>query len=467
MPYPLLPHRQITNVNFLLLGASDCANRSAISRTQIDKWQAKGLITYLGESSDVREFIESCTCVVLPSYYKEGVPRVLLESMSMSKPIITTNVAGCKECIKPPLKQKGALLIGQNGILIPPKSPKALADAIQEILSLSEKNRKIMGFASREYAIERFCITRIIKHYKHTIETLLKNATNTKLAFISNTAFSMLCFRADVLKSLQNLGYEIHILAPMDSHTKALQNLGFCTHHINVDSKGLNPLKDIKTALQIRKILARLNPSVAFNYTIKPVIYGCFMASNLKISNIAVITGLGYVFITGGLKKRILRSIVSAMYKIALKQSKQVWFLNTDDLQEFLDSHIIDRNQAFLLDSEGVDTEFFKPNANPSQALSKITSRINTDLSFLLIARMLWDKGVGEFVQAAKLLRESSNGGGADELTFIIIYHIIYSRIYIYSCPKIHRFYNHNLTKLNNTHKTAQHKILPHIKRVA
>lgn len=94
-------------LRFLLLGASDCANPSAITKEQLKTWESQALITYLGESSEVRDHIGSCSCVVLPSYYKEGVPRVLLEAMSMGKPIITTNVSGCKECIKPPFIKKG------------------------------------------------------------------------------------------------------------------------------------------------------------------------------------------------------------------------------------------------------------------------------------------------------------------------------------------------------------------------
>ena len=112
---------------FQLLGASDCENPSAISKMQILEWQKQGIIEYLGSTSDVRPFLESSSCVVLPSFYKEGVPRVLLEAMSMGKSIITTNIAGCKECVAPPFTPYENLLIGQNGILIPPKDINALA----------------------------------------------------------------------------------------------------------------------------------------------------------------------------------------------------------------------------------------------------------------------------------------------------------------------------------------------------
>ncbi len=85
-------------IRFQLLGSSDCNNPSAISKEQILAWEKQGVIEYLGETKDVRPFVESASCVVLPSSYKEGVPRVLLEAMSMGKAIIATNIAGCKEC---------------------------------------------------------------------------------------------------------------------------------------------------------------------------------------------------------------------------------------------------------------------------------------------------------------------------------------------------------------------------------
>ena len=398
-------------LRFILLGASDCPNRSAITHSQLKTWETQGIITYAGESSDVREFIESCSCVVLPSYYKEGVPRVLLEAMSMGKPIITTNVSGCKECIKPPFIKKDNVLIGQNGILIPPKDSKSLVNAMEILQNLSKAQLAQMGNMGRQYVIDRFNITRVITSYHNALCNAPQQA---RIAFISNTTFAMLCFRREVLESLRKEGYEIHIIAPLDSHAKTLREFGFYTHHIVIDSKGLNPFKDFKTTLHLRKILKNLQPSMVFNYTIKPAIYGSLIANTLHIPNIAVITGLGYVFIDRGYKRTILRTLVCMMYKIALKRTKQVWFLNPDDKAQFLDSKLIMPNQAFLLDSEGVDTQHFSPNYHKlhTQNMQNPHNQNAQDISFLLIARMLWDKGVGEFVEAAKILLNSTKGGG-------------------------------------------------------
>nr|WP_295737058.1 glycosyltransferase [uncultured Helicobacter sp.] len=232
-----------------------------------------------------------------------------------------------------------------------------------------------------------------------------KTQSPTNLAFVSNTCFGMYNFRLQVLKSLQQSGFAIHIIAPFDESTKALEQEGFSTHNLYLDSRSLNPLKDFRTTYALYKLLKHIRPALVFNYTIKPAIYSSSVCNFLKIPNIAVITGLGYVFINDkgkncSIKKRVLRSIVCLMYRFALKKTQEVWFLNNDDKQEFLSYKLIKQNQAFLLDSEGVDTEYFSPKN------SDVKAQEQGEIVFLLIARMLWDKGVGEFVEAAIMVQD-------------------------------------------------------------
>jgi glycosyltransferase involved in cell wall biosynthesis len=108
------------------------------------------------------------------------------------------------------------------------------------------------------------------------------------------------------------------------------------------------------------------------------------------IDCIAVTTGLGYVFLSGGLISRLAK----CLYKISLKYPKQVWFLNQEDRDIFVNAKIVSMNQTFLLNGEGVDLSEF------------CVQSINRRKVFLLIARLLWDKGVGEFVETAKILKK-------------------------------------------------------------
>jgi glycosyltransferase involved in cell wall biosynthesis len=132
-------------VTFNLLGFLDVQNPAAISRSQMNEWVSEGVVNYLGTSDDVRPFINSTDCVVLPSY-REGVPRSLLEAAAIGRPIITTNAVGCKEVVDD----------GVNGYLCQPKDAVDLANKIEKILLLSDKHRTEMGLRSREKVEREF-----------------------------------------------------------------------------------------------------------------------------------------------------------------------------------------------------------------------------------------------------------------------------------------------------------------------
>lgn len=381
-------------ISFQLVGKCDGSNPSSIPLETIKQWEKEGLIKYLGEYQDIRPIIAQSSCIILPSY-REGIPRTLLEAMSMGKPIITTNVSGCKECILSPTKQ-GKIYLGENGIMVEAKDAISLSCAIKTFLSFSQDQREKMGKTGREYAIERFDISKTIQAYKEKVALYAKEGG--KLVFISNTSFGMRNFRLEVLQALRDEGYNIHIIAPQDASTQKLLDHGFFFHPITINSKGLNPLEDFSTLSSIYRLLKQINPSLVFSYTIKPVIYGSIACNLLGISNIAITTGLGYVFIQGDLKKKILKNFVCFLYKIALSKTHEVWFLNNDDKETFISHHIIPQDKVFLLDSEGVNTSHFSP-----QECEK-----SDEIIFTLIARMLWDKGVGEFIEAIKLLRNKN-----------------------------------------------------------
>lgn len=375
------------NLSFQLIGKCDNSNPSSIPLKTIKQWEAEGLIEYLGESQDIRTIITQSSCIVLPSY-REGIPRALLEAMSMQKPIITTNVSGCKECIKNPQNLDG-LLIGENGIMVEAKNPNSLTQAIKYFLSLSPQEQEKMGKNGRRYVLERFDIRKTINFYRQKVSQYCKDRKS--LAFISNTSFGMSNFRLEVLQALYQDGYEIHIIAPQDASTQKLINNSFFFHPIAINSKGLNPIEDLSTLCSIYKLLKHINPFLVFNYTIKPIIYGSIACNLLSIPNITIVTGLGYIFINGNIKKQILKKLVCFLYKIALSKTKEIWFLNNDDKETFLSHYIIPQSKAVLLDSEGVDTSYFTSQEFKSQKIV-----------FTLIARMLWDKGVGEYIKAIR-----------------------------------------------------------------
>ena len=148
-------------VEFQLLGFLDVANRAAIPRSDVERWEAEGVVTYAGASDDVVPFIEAAHCVVLPSY-REGAPRALLEAASMAKPIITTDVAGCRDVVDD----------GVTGFLAKVRDPIDLAQKMEQMLALSEDELSSMGRRGREKILEEFDDRIVIQHYLSAIDSL-------------------------------------------------------------------------------------------------------------------------------------------------------------------------------------------------------------------------------------------------------------------------------------------------------
>ena len=138
------------NIEFSLAGHIDDLNNDSISRGELDSWIERKVINYYGQMSDVRTAIANCSIYVLPSFYREGVPRSILEAMSMGRAIITTNTPGCKETV----------IDGENGYLIDPKSVSKLVDAIMKFVNQPETVRK-MGVKSREMAEEKYDVYKV------------------------------------------------------------------------------------------------------------------------------------------------------------------------------------------------------------------------------------------------------------------------------------------------------------------
>jgi len=150
------------NVSFQLLGYIDIKSKVAISVNDIKSWENEGIIEYLGHTEDVRPFIAMADCVVLPSY-REGTPRSLLEAASMGKPIIATNVAGCKEVVDD----------GINGYLCDAYNSDDLAHKMQHILALDSISIEKMGMASRKKMENEFDEKIVINKYLSVINGII------------------------------------------------------------------------------------------------------------------------------------------------------------------------------------------------------------------------------------------------------------------------------------------------------
>jgi len=126
------------DVEFAILGFAGSDNRSAVPIAEVERWQREGIVNYLGDTDDVRPFLQDANCVVLPSY-REGLPRSLLEAAAMARPMVATDVPGCRDLITN----------GDNGLLCEVRSPASLAAAMEAMLRLDPAERQAMGQRAR------------------------------------------------------------------------------------------------------------------------------------------------------------------------------------------------------------------------------------------------------------------------------------------------------------------------------
>jgi len=156
---------EFSDVRFQLLGFLDVSNRTAISRQQMQIWTEQGIVEYVGETNDVRPYIADADCVVLPSY-REGLPRTLLEAAAMGRPIIATDVTGCREVVEH----------GVNGYLCKARDANDLADKMKDMLKLSLNERREMGLKGRKKMEEDFDEKNVVKKIVSRIESMLNTA---------------------------------------------------------------------------------------------------------------------------------------------------------------------------------------------------------------------------------------------------------------------------------------------------
>jgi glycosyltransferase involved in cell wall biosynthesis len=216
------------------------------------------------------------------------------------------------------------------------------------------------------------------------------------ILIVSNTSWYLRNFRLGLIRSLLERGYEVSILSPKDESSANLQDAG-CRHiHLEMDNKSVNPISDLVMKRRLSKLYGEISPNLILHYTIKPVIYGSLAAAKLGIPFINNVTGLGTAFI----KTNWLTWLVKGLYRLSQKNADRVLFQNADDRELFVSERLIPENvPQEVIPGTGIDTDYFSPQPYPE----------SNSITFLLIARMLWDKGVGEFVEAGRQIKSEFN----------------------------------------------------------
>lgn len=213
------------------------------------------------------------------------------------------------------------------------------------------------------------------------------------ILIVVNNAWYAYNFRLNLARSFKNNGYIVCFAAPYDDkYTKLIQKEFEC-YNISMDAKGINPINDLKTMIELYQLYKKIEPEIVLNFTIKPNIYSSLVCGILKIKCISNITGLGTIFI----KESFVTKLAKLMYKRALSYNEKVFFQNNDDKDLFLTNQLIQKSKIDLVPGSGVDLNKFSP-------VVKETKK--KKLIFLMVARLLKDKGVVELVEAIKLLKQ-------------------------------------------------------------
>ena len=212
------------------------------------------------------------------------------------------------------------------------------------------------------------------------------------IVFAANSAWNILNFRMNLVRALAAEGLKPVALVPPGDGEAELRQAGLPVHTIPMSADDTSPLSGFMLVVRYIQALRRVRPAAFLGFTPKPNIFGSIAASALKIPVINNVTGLGTAFIHGG----VLGTLVPNLYRIALRRSHRVFFHNDEDRSLFLERGAVTKDRALVIPGSGVDLQRFTATPLPAEG---------DGLTFLFIGRLLREKGVGEFFEAARMVR--------------------------------------------------------------
>lgn len=203
------------------------------------------------------------------------------------------------------------------------------------------------------------------------------------------------------MRALLASGQEVTAVAPYDEHAARIEEIGVRFLALPMDNKGTHPLRDLRLLLAFVSLFRKERPDIAISYTIKPVIYATMAARWLGIPAVSVVTGLGTVFS----RENLLTKLVEWLYRVSQSDVRKIFFLNEADMQIFRRRKLTPVALMGRLPSEGIDLSHFNMIEHHQDLAGGVACDSQRPVRFLLMARMLWDKGIGEYVEAARQVR--------------------------------------------------------------
>tara|TARA_Y100000816_G_C26102770_1_gene584943 strand:- start:1905 stop:3011 length:1107 start_codon:yes stop_codon:yes gene_type:complete len=217
---------------------------------------------------------------------------------------------------------------------------------------------------------------------------------NKKVAFVSNNFWTLYKFRYDIIHEIIKMGYSVHLIASRDKFCDKFTHNNIKKHFISLKPRGKFILSEIHTMYDLYRIYRKIKPDLIYHFTIKPNIYGSYVANLLNLKSISFITGLGHLFI----KKSLMQRIAIFLYRKSLKNTLEVWFTNKNDLNLFLNENIIDDKITRIVPGAGIKEP-------EKQSIQKESDIIN----FTMISRIQREKGISEFLDVARKFKSNKN----------------------------------------------------------
>ena len=385
-------------------------------RQVLERHGVRDQVMLLGPRDDVPRLVNGLDFHVLSSR-AEGFPNVVAETMAAGVPAVVTDAGDAR------------FIVGETGWVVPVRQPPALADALASALAcLGTPDYVRRAQAARLRVQECFSLQAMTSAYEGLWRTMMRDAhpvagdrvqsassaqpvesvpsatppgARRRLLFVVNNPDFLVSHRLPVARAALEAGFDVHVASPDGPAVATLAGLGMSHHVIPLSRSGRHPLQELQSMWHMWRLFRELKPDIMHAVTIKPVLYGGMAARLARVpATVSAVSGLGYVFMHSSGAGRWVRRAATLMYRQALGHPRsRVIFQNTSDRDVLREAGVLREGQDVLIRGSGVDLSAFPFVPEPSGAVVAV-----------MVARLLADKGVHEFVEAARL----SRAAGAD-----------------------------------------------------
>ena len=402
--------RRHPDLRCLLIGEGMDSGNEALTRL-LDQHQLHESVILMGRRSDVPRLMNALDVHVLSSS-AEGFPNVVCEAMAAGVSNVVTDVGDA------------ALIVGNEGWIVPPRHAEALSGAINSAVDeLGSPSWQARHEHARERVARLFSLQGMVNNYTQAWTALAAAhppkrkktrrpaaavapggaavpADVRKLMFAVNNPAFFLSHRLPLALAAQRDGYEVHVATMDGDAVQAIEQHGFVHHVLPMTRSGTNPVQEVGTFWALWRLFRRERPDIVHAVTIKPVLYGGIAARLAGVPGfLAAISGLGYLFMGRDKGFDPLRWVAVQLYKLALgHRHSRVIFQNSNDRDVLLQAGVVRPAQCVLIRGSGVDLDQFRDRPEPSGPV----------VAFM-VARLLVDKGVREFVEAARISRRQGS----------------------------------------------------------